>query len=66
MDMTLRNICELQIINDDTHIWVHDFHSNLLTDGNWYQDNILRYMGWQLKSFIWQDDNNFFVYLKWN
>lgn len=65
--MTLRKILELGLINDDTEIWVRgygNFGLFLLANGKRHQDKVLGYMDDELESFIWQDDNNFFINLK--
>lgn len=62
--MTLRKIFDLGLINDDTEIWIRDLDSHVLAEGNWYQDDILKYLDHVLVSFTWQDDNNFYVNLE--
>lgn len=62
--MTLRKIFDLGLINDDTEIWIRDLDSHVLAEGNWYQDNVLKYMNAELECFTWQDDNNFYIDLK--
>ena len=54
--MTLWKILELGLINDDTEVWIRHPNMHVLAHGNWYQDEI--------ESFIWQDNNNFYVDLK--
>lgn len=63
-NMTLRKILELELVDDNTKVWVRGSDLHLLTSGNWYQDNILEYMNSELECFTWQDDNNFYIDLK--
>lgn len=62
--MTLKKILKLGLINDNTEIWIRHPDMRVLAHGNWYQDNILLYLHNELESFVWQDDNNFYVDLK--
>lgn len=62
--MTLRKILELGLIDDNTEVWVRDPDMRVLTHGNWYQDNVLKYLDSELECFTWQDDNNFYLDLK--
>ena len=62
--MTLSKIYELGLINDNTEIWVRDPDMYILAHGNWYQDDVLKYMNTELECFTWQDDNNFYIDVK--
>ena len=62
--MTLKKIWAMGLIKDSTEVWVRDDDLNVLAHGNWYQDNILKYLDHELECFTWQDDNNFYIYLK--
>ena len=62
--MTLEKIHELGLINDDTEVWVRDPDMHVVAHGNWYQDDVLKYMHTELECFTWQDDNNFYIDLK--
>lgn len=62
--MTLSQILELDIIEDDTMVYIRDENMNVLAHGNWYQDNILNYLNCGVESFTWQDDGNFYINLK--
>ena len=64
LDMTLRKIFDLGLVNDDTEVWIRDPDLHVLALGNWYQDNILEYLDHELESFTWQDDNNFYIDVK--
>lgn len=63
-NMTLKKILELDLMNDDTKVWVRDADMCVLASGNWYQDNVLNYMHYDVESFTWQYDNNFYIDLK--
>ena len=57
--MTVSKIfTELGLINDNTEVWIRDNDLHVLAHGNWYQDNVLRYLDNEVESFTWQDDNN--------
>ena len=63
--MTVNKIfTELGLINDDTEVYIRDTDSHVLAHGNWYQDNVLRYLDNEVESFTWQDDNNFYIDIK--
>ena len=60
--MTVSKIfTELGLINDNTEVWIRDNDLHVLAHGNWYQDNVLRYLDNEVESFTWQDDNNFYI-----
>ena len=61
VDMTLRKIFDLGLVNDDTEVWIRYPDLHFLAHGDWYQDNILEYLDHELESFTWQDDNNFYI-----
>ena len=43
--MTVSKIfTELGLINDNTEVWIRDNDLHVLAHGNWYQDNVLRYL----------------------
>lgn len=63
--MTVSKIfTELGLINDNTEVWIRDNDLHVLAHGNWYQDNVLRYLDNEVESFTWQDDNNFYIDIK--
>lgn len=62
--MTISKIYEMKLINDDTEIMVRDSEFHVITQGNWYQDNILDYRNSEIESFTWQDNNKIFIDLK--
>ena len=63
--MTVSKIfTELGLINDNTEVWIRDNDLHVLAHGNWYQDNVLRYLYNEVESFTWQDDNNFYIDIK--
>lgn len=57
--MKVKDIHELGLIEDSTEIWIRDFGEfgmKVLAHGNWYQDNILSYLDYEVECFHWQDD----------
>ena len=61
VDMKLKKIFDLGLVNDDTEVWIRDPDLHVLAHGDWYQDNILEYLDHELESFTWQDDDNFYI-----
>ena len=63
--MTLENLLinYSELINDETLIHIRDGFS-LVALGNWYQDNILKYSNIEISSFIWQNNDEFYIDLK--
>lgn len=59
--MTIGKLYEMKLINDHTEVIVRDSEFRVLTQGNWYQDNILDYNNRELESFTWQDNNKIFI-----
>ena len=59
--MTIGKLYEMKLINDHTEVIVRDSEFRVLTQGNWYQDNILDYNNHELESFTWQDNNKIFI-----
>lgn len=49
--MTLKKVHDLGLIDDNTVVWVRGADLHLITSGNWYQDNILKYMDAELECF---------------
>lgn len=50
--MTVSKIfTELGLINDNTEVWIRDNDLHVLAHGNWYQDNVLRYLDNEVESF---------------
>lgn len=65
--MTLENLLinHSKLINDKTIVRIRNEENfSLLTSGNWYQDNILKYRNIEISSFTWQDNDEFYVDLK--
>lgn len=65
--MTLENLLinHSKLINDKTIVHIRNEENfSLLTSGNWYQDNILKYRNIEISSFTWQDNDEFYVDLK--
>ena len=42
--MTLEKLFDMGLVKDNTEIYIRDEDMNLLTRGNWYQDNVLDHM----------------------
>ena len=55
---------DLELIDDNTEVWIRDNDLHVLAHGNWYQDNVLKYLNSEVEFFIWQDDNNFYINIK--
>lgn len=63
--MTLVNLLMKysELVNDKTLIYIrYDF--SILTSGNWYQDNILKYRHNEISSFTLQCNNELYIDLK--
>lgn len=63
--MTLRKILELGLIKDDTEIWVRDPNLHVRVHGDREQENVQEYLDAELECFTWQDDDNFYIDLKY-
>lgn len=51
--MTVSKIfTELGLINDNTEVWIRDNDLHVLAHGNWYQDNVLRYLDKKLNLLL--------------
>ena len=42
--MTLEKLFEINLINDDTELFIRDNDFDVLAHGNWYQDNVLDFL----------------------
>jgi hypothetical protein len=64
--MTLHEIFEnISLINDSATVLIRDEETlELYTAGNWFQDNILKYLDREVASFTWQSDNKIFIDIK--
>lgn len=62
--MKVYKILGMTFIHDDTEIFIRDTDLHLLTKGNWYQDNVLKYKNYEVESFTWQDDNKVYIDVK--
>lgn len=67
--MSLDNLYLMDAINDKTWITiiiVNDEGKDKITSGYWYNDNILKYLGWKIDEFIgyWKNDNKLSVRIK--
>ena len=63
--MTVKTINEMGLIDDNTEIVIREGEGfGTLARGNWYQDDILAYSGYEVESFIWQDDNRIYIDVK--
>lgn len=63
--MTLRKICELGLIKEDTEIFIRQgdgFYT--AAHGNLHQADVVNYMDTEVECFTWQDDNKFYIDLK--
>ena len=64
--MTLRKIIDLGFINPDTEIWVRNPDMRVIYHGDFERDVIQEFFDFALKSFTWQDDDNFYIDLAGN
>lgn len=62
--MKVNQIIETDLIKDDTEVFIRGRNFHVLAHGNWYQDNILKYMDCEVECFTWQDDNKFYIDVK--
>ena len=62
--MTIEKLYKMNLINDDTELFIRDNDFNVLTHGNWYQDNVLDFLDHVIESFTWQDDNKIYIDVK--
>lgn len=62
--MKVREIFEMDFINDFTEIFIRDIDFYVLAHGNWYQDDILKYTENDVDSFTWQNDNKIYIDVK--
>lgn len=58
--MTVEKIV-LMLAGDNTVLYIRDQDFNLITSGNWYQDNVLEYVHCEVESFTWQDDEKIYI-----
>lgn len=64
-NMTVKTIIEMiELVDDDTEVIIRSKDMHMLTRGNWYQDNILRWMEQKVECFTAQDDNKLYIDLK--
>lgn len=62
--MTLQQILESPIINQDTTIIIRNTYLRVMARGCWFQDSILNHSQDIVESFSWQDDNTVHVDIK--
>lgn len=63
--MTVEKIfTEIGFIGDNTEVWIHDNALRLIAHGNWYEDNVIRYLDNEVESFTWEEDNNLYIDIK--
>ena len=63
--MTVEKIfVKIDLIDDKTEVWIRDDVSHVIAHGNWYEDNVIRYLNNEVESFTWQSDNNFYIDIK--
>ena len=64
-EMTVQRIFEeTGLIDDNTIICMREGFFRVISKGNWYQDNILKYENREVESFTWIDDNKIYIDLK--
>jgi hypothetical protein len=62
--MTFEKLYIMNLINDDTEIFIRNNDFNVLAHGNWYQDNVLDFLNAKIESFTWQDDDKIYIDIK--
>lgn len=63
--MTVQRIFEeTGLIDDNTMIYIRNDLFRIISKGNWYQDDILKYENREVESFTWEDDNKLYIDLK--
>jgi len=62
--MKVNQILTMGLIKDDTLIFINDESFGIIDGGNWYQDNILKYMHNEIEDFSWKDNNRIFITIK--
>ena len=62
--MTVNQILKIGLINDNTKVIIRDGQFQILSHGNWYQDEVLNFADYQVESFTWQDDNKVYIDVK--
>lgn len=62
--MKVNQIIKLDIVTDETKIFIRDENSKLLANGKWFNDNVLDCLDYEVESFTWQDDNKIYVDVK--
>lgn len=62
--MKVNQIIELDIVTDETKIFIRDENSKLLAKGKWFNNCVLDCLNYEVKSFTWQDDNRIYVDVK--
>lgn len=63
--MKVYDLIFTKLINDDTQILIGDIDPNkgFICSGNWYSDNILKYMQRDVGIFHWDQDNLVNIYI---
>lgn len=62
--MTVEELLELGIIDDNTEIVICDTDFNVLARYVWYQDEMLDLSEREIESFTWQKDNKICIALE--
>lgn len=62
--MKVFQIIELYIVTNETKIFIRDENLHVLANGNWFNDNVLDCLDYEVESFTWQDDNKIYVDVK--
>lgn len=62
--MTLKRIFMSRLINDNTEVYIRSDYFNVITQGKWYNNNIISYLNCRVESFTWEDGNNLYIDIK--
>lgn len=62
--MTVEELLELGIIDDNTEIVICDTDFNVLAQYVWYQDEMLDLSEREMESFTWRKDNKICIVLE--
>lgn len=62
--MAVEYFLELELVENDTEVFIRDTNCNVLAHGNWYQDVIQDFSDRDVESFTWQDDNKVYIDVK--
>ncbi|QHJ85066.1 MAG: hypothetical protein [Bacteriophage sp.] len=62
--MKVQEILLMDLVTDNTEIFIRNQNFGVLTQGKWYQKNVSGYLGYVVEGFTWQDDDKVYIDLK--